>query len=339
MHKSVSKREIRNLTELIKKHRRKLVHQHKIKKSGLGFKIKNREITDEISLIAYVRYKPSINTLVQNNIAPLPKEIDGLKTDCVEIPTGFMTRIIRLLDTSVIPDDGRYRPISGGEAMIMAGVPASGTLGVIVKSNNKLYGITNNHVGANEDVDGQPPTAQEGNDWIQPGAHGNGQDPQDAFAKLFKWNRLKPQGTGENNYDFSMGTILTATEVQSYNIKEIGRVKGIEDIELGQTVMKYGRTTRKTLGRVTSVGVQTDVSYGEQSIPCDFVDQVDIVGEPDPGIPFSLPGDSGSAIVSTDGPPYKWKALLFAGGPDSSNIDHTIASPIQQLVTDFDLEV
>lgn len=201
-----------------------------------------------------------------------------------------------------------------------------------------MYGVTNNHVGAKEDVDGQPPSAQEGNDWIQPDAHGGGQDPRDAFAKLSKWNRLKPQGTGENNYDFSMGRITSTREVQSYNIKEIGPVKGIEDIELGQTVMKYGRTTRKTVGRVVAVGVQTDVVYGERSIPCEFVDQVDIVGDPNPGTPFSLPGDSGSAIVSNEGPPYKLKALLFAG-PDSSNIDHTIASPFQKIVSDFNLEV
>jgi hypothetical protein len=338
MSKSVSKKEIRTLTELIKKHRSKLVHQHKIKKSGVGFKIKDGKITDELSLIAYVRYKPSVNTLLQNNIAPLPKEIDGLKTDLVEIPTGFMTRISRLLDAHAIPDDGRYRPIAGGEAMIMAGVPARGTLGVIVKCKTDLYGITNNHVGANEDVEGQPATAQIGNDWIQPGAHGNGKDPQDAFAKLSKWNRIKPQGGGENYYDFSMGK-TTINEVQSYNIKDIGKVKGIEDIELGQSVMKYGRTTRKTTGRVTAIGVQTDVAYGDQSIPCDFIDQVDIVGDPDPGIPFSLPGDSGSAIVSTDGPPYKLKALLFAGGSDNTGIDHTIASPFQKIADDFNLEV
>jgi hypothetical protein len=254
-----------------------------------------------------------------------------------------MPRIARVTAEQVAPDDGRYRPIDGGEAMIMAGVLASGTLGLTVKSNGQLYGITNNHVGANEDVEGQPPTAQEGKDWVSPGAHGGGQDPQDAFAKLSKWNRLKPQGTGENYYDFSMGSIIKANLVEPYKIKEIGQVEGIEDIELGQKVMKYGRTTRKTVGRVIAVGVHTDVAYGEQGIPCDFVDQVDIVGDPDPAIPFSLPGDSGSAIVSTDGPPYKLKALLFAGGPGNGNgngnIDHTIASPFQRIANDFNLEV
>jgi hypothetical protein len=340
MTKSFSKKEIRNLTELIKKHRHKLVYEHKVKRTGLGFKITDGKITDEIALIAYVRYKPRLNTLLRNNTAPLSREIDGLKTDVIEIGPGFTTRILRKLDEQVIPDDGRHRPISGGEAMIMAGVPATGTLGIILKSNGDLFGITNNHVGANEYVEGQPPTAEQGvSPWIQPGAQGGGQDPQDDFAKLFKFNEIKPEGIGENLYDFSMGKI-TINQVQPYNIKEIGQVEGIEDIELGQTVMKRGRTTLKTVGRVIAVGVQTGgIAYGEQQIPCDFVDQVTIVGDPDPTIPFSLPGDSGSAIVSTEGPPYKLKALLFAGGPDeNTDIDHTIASPFQRIATDFQLE-
>lgn len=338
MSKSISKKELRSLTELLKKHRTTLVHQHKIKKSAVGFKIENGKYTDDVALIAYVRSKANISTLLQNNIAPLPKEIEGVKTDVITVPFGFPKRVLRLLETFAAPDDGRHRPISGGEAMIMAGVPATGTLGVIVKSNDELYGITNNHVGANEDVEGQDPTAQEGNDWIQPGAHGGGQDPQDAFAKLFKWNRIMPQGSGENHYDFSMGKITT-NEVQPYEIKKIGHVKGIDDIELGQIVMKYGRTTRKTIGRVVAVGVHTDVAYGDQSIPCDFVDQVDIVGYPDTNNAFSLAGDSGSAIVSKEGPPHMLKALLFAGGPDENNIDHTIASPFRKVASDFNLEV
>jgi hypothetical protein len=343
MSKSFSKKEIRSLTDLIKKHSHKLAYQHKIRGTGIGFKISRGQITDEIALIAYVRYKPGINTLRQNNTAPLPREIDGLKTDVVSIPTGFTTRILRRLDEDVIPDDGRYRPISGGEAMIMGGVSATGTLAIILKSNEELYGITNNHVGANEFVEGQPPTAEEGDDWIQPGYHGGGQDPQDAFAKLFKWNSLKPQGTGENYYDFSMAKVtINAEEVHPYKIKDIGQVEGIEDIELGQTVMKYGRTTRRTVGRVIAVGVQTPpITYGEQNIPCDFLDQVTIAGDPDPSQnPFSQPGDSGSAVVSTEGPPYKLKALFFAGGPDpSTNIDYSIASPFQRIATDFQLEV
>jgi hypothetical protein len=337
---NTSKKDIRSITELVKKNHTKLVRDHKVKKFGVGLKSMDGRITDEISLIVYVRSKQILSTLRQNNIVPIPKEIEGVKTDVVELPLGINQRVLRLLETVAAPDDGRYRPISGGEAMIMAGIPATGTLGVVIESDGELYGITNNHVGANEDIEGQSSTAKEGNDWIHPGAHGGGRDPQDAFAKLFKWNRIKPQASGqENYYDFSMGRVTTTKDVLPYEIKEIGKVEGVEDIEVGDIVMKYGRTTRKTVGRVLATGVgNLDIGYGEQPIMCDFADQVDIVGR-DITEPFSLAGDSGSLIVSTDTAPYKAKALLFAGGPDGHNIDHTFASPFKRISRDFNLNV
>jgi hypothetical protein len=337
---SISKKEIRSITELVKKNRTKLVREHKVKKFGVGRKITNGKITDEVSLIMYVRAKQDLSTLRQYNISPAPKVIEGIKTDIYELPLGIKPQVLRLLETASAPDDGRHRPILGGEAMIRTGVPATGTLGVVVESDGELYGITNNHVGANEDIDGQRPTAQEGDDWIQPGAHGGGRDPQDAFAKLSKWNRLKPQASGQQNYyDFSMGRITTTNEVRSHEVKEIGKVEGIEEIEVDDVVMKYGRTTRKTVGQVIATVLPSfDIDYGEEPIKCEFADQVDIVGR-DISEPFSLAGDSGSCIVSTDGPPYKAKALLFAGGPDGHGWDHTFASPIKRIASDFNLDI
>lgn len=337
---NTSKKDVRSISELVKKNHTQLVSNHKVKKFGVGFKSIDGRLTDEISLIVYVRSKQNLSTLRQNNVTPIPKEIDGIKTDVKALPLGVNLQVLRMLETVTAPDDGRYRPIIGGEAMIMAGVPATGTLGAVVESNGELYGITNNHVGANEDLEGQTPTAEEGNNWIQPGAHGGGQDPQDAFANLSKWNRIKPQALGQDNYyDFSMGRITTTDKVRPYEIKEIGKVEGIEDIELGDIVMKYGRTTRKTVGRVIAVGVgHIDIGYGEQPLMCDFTDLVDIVGK-DITEPFSLAGDSGSLIVSTDSAPYKAKALLFAGGPDEHNINHTFASPIKRIASDFNLDI
>jgi hypothetical protein len=58
-------------------------------------------------------------------------------------------------------DDSRYRPIEGGIATIRHPSQYVGTLGLIIRKRNKLYGITNNHVGANEDVLGtRPPAAK-----------------------------------------------------------------------------------------------------------------------------------------------------------------------------------
>jgi hypothetical protein len=68
-------------------------------------------------------------------------------------------------------------------------------------------------------------------------------------------------------------------------IKDMGLVKGIEDINLGDKVMKRGRTTLKTTGRVIAVNARVYVPY--QGYNCDFTDQVAIIGDPDPNIyPF-----------------------------------------------------
>jgi hypothetical protein len=337
----------RDIANVIKKHRRTLISNHKVRRTGVGFKIKDGKITDDIGVVIFVRYKPSVEVLTQLNIEPIPKQIDGVVTDVVEIQTGFMPRISRLLTSAVVPDDLRHRPFTGGEAIINAkGEPATGTLGLIVQKSNdssKLYGITNNHVGANEDVEGQPPTANKGDPWTQPGAHGGGRVPDDTIANLDSWNKLKPSGSGINNfYDCSLGEILNTSiqDAQAYKIADIGDVKGMEDTNLGDNVMKRGRTTLKTVGRVTAVSIQTTVDY--QGIPCNFEDQVDITGVPET-TPFSLPGDSGSLIVSsqkkTGDKAYIAKALLFAGGRGSDGIDHTIASPIKRIAADFNLKI
>jgi hypothetical protein len=83
------------------------------------------------------------------------------------------------------------------------------------------------------------------------------------------------------------------------------------------------------------------VTVDYSGYPCDFTDQWVIVGDPTSN-PFSLPGDSGSVIVSAEKDStgsYPVKALLFAGGQGSDGIDHTIASPIKRIVKDFKLKI
>jgi hypothetical protein len=340
----MERRETQEIVKVIQKHRLELVSRNKVRRTGVGFKIKDGKITDEVAIIIFVRAKPSIQALAEQQIEPVPKEIEGYKTDIINVPLGFVPRVSRLLITAAMPDDLRHRPFSGGMAIINAtGVPGTGTLGLIVQkstsSADKLYLITNNHVAANEDLEGQePPAARTGDPIIQPGAHGGGQVPQDIIAKLDDWNRLKPSGPGNVNfYDFAMAEIVneSMSDAKAYEIMDIGPVKGMEDINLGDKVMKRGRTTRKTTGRVVAVAVETTVDY--QGFPCNFIDQVVITGIPET-IPFSLAGDSGSCIVSSD-PPHRAKALLYAGGTGEGGIDFTVASPIKKIAEDFNLKI
>ena len=333
----MSEKLIAHAVKVIEKHHKRLIKMSKVKQMGVGFKITDGQITNTVGLVVFVTKKPTDEQLRTQQIEPLPKQIDGVVTDVVEIPGGFRPRG---------PDDARYRPFSGGVAMINPRTPGTGTLGLVLrkvgKKSSKLYGLTNNHIGANEDVKGMsPPAAKKGDSWVQPGAHGGGKAPKDVIAKLYKWNRLIPSAPGMvNHYDVSVGEIVhdSLPHAKPYEIMDIGAVKGMDDINLGDKVMKRGRTTLDTTGRVIAVMQSVQVEYS--GYPCDFAGQVAIAGD-SPSSPFSLPGDSGSLIVSANVDnegAHKAKALLFAGGESSDGIDITIASLIRRVAKDFRLK-
>ena len=87
-----------------------------------------------------------------------------------------------------------------------------------------------------------------------------------------------------------MGTIISSQfDAKVNEIKEIGKVKGSQDPEVGDIVMKRGRTTRKTRGRVIAVDQDVFVRY-QGLYDCRFINQVNIVGHPDVNKPFSAGG-------------------------------------------------
>jgi hypothetical protein len=346
-------KDIRSLSDIITKNRRELESVYKVKQAGIGFKRQNGKILrDTTALIFYVRNKPKVNQLRHLNIEPLPKEIEGVASDVVEIPTGFDKRILRIQPTApggiqpTAPDDRRYRPFSGGVAIINANPTpsATGTLGLIVRkrsgdTSNDLYGITNSYDGTNEEgVVGLPSSANVGDPWVQPGAHGHGHTPEDTIAYLHEWKKMIPAGQGMNYYDFSLGKIAdeSINDARPNEVMEIGRVEGTSGFNLGDRVVKRGRTTRKRTGEVTAVAL-TNIYVAYQGINCLFDDQIEIMGIPETN-PFSGPGDAGSVVCSEESP-NKVVGLLFGGGEDSEGIDLAIVSPINRIVNDYNLEV
>jgi len=89
--------------------------------------------------------------------------------------------------------------------------------------------------------------------------------------------------------------------------------------KVGDLVVKSGRTTGLTPGRVVGIGASSYVDYGDEGV-ARFTDQI-VLKNPSGG-DMSAPGDSGSLILTRDGlRPY---ALLFAGGGGT-----TLANPIE----------
>jgi len=93
-------------------------------------------------------------------------------------------------------------------------------------------------------------------------------------------------------------------------------------------VMKYGRTTEHTKGRVQAINATVNVGY--DSGVATFTGQI-VIG----GGGFSAGGDSGSLIVVEKGQDArKPVGLLFAGSSTS-----TIANPIDAVLNNFGVTV
>lgn len=345
--------QVRDIAKVIEKYRPQLLSEHACKQTAVGYKIKNGKMTDTLGIVIFVRSKPSVQQLIQNNIRPVPHKFEDISTDIIEIPTGFRPRIslAALSDLTekvagIAPDDSRYKELMGGEAIIGATEKGSGTLGMIVQKStgpsDSFYLITNNHVIANEDMEFKPPSASKGDPVIQPGTQGGGHVPRDTIGKLDSWNRPNPSPFSTNYYDFAMAEIISqrVSDIKEYQVKDIGDVVGAAPINPGDIVMKRGRTTLKTTGKVQSVIGKPNVGYHNgATVP--YTDQAIIVGFPDIQAKFSDAGDSGSIIVGQEKAPlgYNAKALLFSGGRGSDGIDYTIASPIERIIKDFNLEL
>jgi hypothetical protein len=98
---------------------------------------------------------------------------------------------------------------------------------------------------------------------------------------------------------------------------------------VGLRVMKYGRTTGQTKGRIYAINATVNVNYGLQGT-ARFIQQIVIT----PGS-FSAGGDSGSLIVVERGSnARKPVGLLFAGSPSV-----TIANPIGLVLERFGVSI
>ncbi len=119
----------------------------------LGKKIKNGVVTDELSVVFFVKEKKPIELLSSSELIPSRVNLNGtiLKTDIVEsfvantnpCPTEFNTNCI----FNPVPNRSYIRPIVGGIS-IRKTTDGIGTLGFMAKHSEtgSLVGVTNLHV-------------------------------------------------------------------------------------------------------------------------------------------------------------------------------------------------
>ena len=304
--------------EVIKNRGLSLLTYKNVVSVGVGFKIKGGVVKKEISLVFSVIKKEGEEDLKDLDI--IPKEIEGISTDVIE--TGAYTAPPPPAGL-VKPRKKRYRPVKGGSSISHIESDIPGTAGGTVKLNKKKFILTTNHVAAlvNE--------AELNDPIIQP-AKADGGKSEDVIGYLEDFTFI----------DFSRGVIneLDAALISPINDKmfsesiiNVGKVKGVEEADLGIQVQKSGRTTGLTSGHIIQIGVLAVVVYpGDRSAI--FKDQILVIGTG--ARKFIAYGDSGSFVINPD--TKRVVGLTFAG---SLYRNYALITPMKKIIEFFGIEL
>jgi len=285
---------------------------------GIGYKKVDGKPTNEIAIQFTVNEKVAPEALESLDTTEIPKTIT---VDGVEVPTDVIERsfepsfkIVR--EAAVDTRKSRMDPIQPGTSVAITTVTA-GTIGTIVydKKSGTPYILSNWHVlnGADGNI---------GDEIVQPGPFDDNRIQLNHLGKLTR-SHLGAAG------DCAIATI----EDRKFDpvIFELGvKVDQLGEPELGDKVMKSGRTTGVTHGIVTRVNIMVKLDYGgtvgEKAIG-GFEIGVDEDNMPGNG-EISMGGDSGSVWLLKDNngkPMNVMVGLHFAGEGSGDPTEHAIA--------------
>jgi len=228
-----------------------------------------------------------------------------------------------------------------------------GTLGALLQDiGGNQYVLSNNHIFARSDQ------ALGGETIIQPGLIDNGCTPYGVgpgttpVATLTGYPALSSVAT---NVDAAIARVTPGLVDPKGSILELGAKQadgtlaaappGIsstggkgEAATLGMMVAKSGRTTGLTCAAVSAVDLDVTVDYFTDcaetvhAMTKTFTNQIAIAGTG-----FSDAGDSGALVVDTaNAEPV---GLFFAGGTDANGVEHAIASPVGEVLSELDAQV
>jgi|SRR5215208_4626191 len=87
----VNKAEVQHAKDVLNTYKNEF-NAYNIQGSAVGFKRRDGTPTNEIALIFYVKNKKNEEELKKEGIKKIPKEIEGIPTDVVAVPGGFVAR-------------------------------------------------------------------------------------------------------------------------------------------------------------------------------------------------------------------------------------------------------
>lgn len=296
---------IENIRKLRDKYRSDLSKKSNVNGLGVGYKIINGKMTDEIVIRVYVERK--LDNLPKND--QIPSEIEGVKTDVI-IRSSYSNVQSFGVDTASFPTI--TGGINAGPAFVFADGIHHGTLGMIVRDiqTNKPLILSSYHVFE--------------------------------LGRLFQRGLEISQPSGSNRiiasvFRSSISSTIEASVALLHNqvsfspeIRNMGPVQGmVPDFELDAMfrshgrVRKFGIASGMTFGIMEGIDEDFGTKFSFESSPRSFFHQIQIRSA-DPTKPFSLPGDSGSCIIDDFG---RAVGLLVGAGDDGKSY----ASRIQEV--------
>jgi hypothetical protein len=298
-------------TEAQKRHEDRLLTFDNVVGVAASLKVTNGKPTRTWSVTVLVEQKlPLTKVAVASRV---PKDLDDVPTDVVEVgrpvPLTFNTKV---------------RPALPGYSIGHFNITA-GTFGCLVRdvrrccrkseqgccegeSHQDCKGdyliLSNNHVLAAVN------TGKPGDLILQPGAFDGGLYPSDAVAEL---DRFEPIVFGRAGYNLVDCAVARPLHSRNVGASIIGVVMptAIGQASIGLPVIKAGRTTQVTTGRVIATNATVSVFYGAPGVAT-FRHQILTTA-------MSAPGDSGSLLMSRT---LNTVGLLFAGSAQITIFNH-----------------
>lgn len=258
---------------------------------AVGYRTRGGALTSEPVIIVYVEKKKPREMLGAQDVI----ELDGAPIDIQEHGPMVAQYLRMPRDQISAQDSSPHRPLTGGIEIGPTGDHFVGTLGAILydTASHQPTGLTNWHVAAGST------TNPVGRDISQPG---NG-----ATAKIGRCVRAVRGPGGGGDVDAAAISLDPGVPYALLQEQTIGTINGVAPAAINQSVVKQGRTSNRTTGRIAALGWTGNVNYDGTLVH--FTNQILI--EP-VGVPAaSLPGDSGSVWLSD--PAHVAIGLNFAG--------------------------
>ena len=297
---------------------------------GIGYKEVDGHVTEEIVIQFTVDRKVDSTVLESLGTVAIPSEfkLDGetIKTDVIARAFKPSFKLIQI-ETKDIRKT-RKDPLQPGISIAHKNVSA-GTLGCIVygKNDAKPYVLSNWHV-----LHGN--TGATGDDILQPGHFDDSDISNNKSGRLIK-----------SHLGLAGDCAIASIEGRSFNDEILGlgvSPRQIATPELGDMVVKSGRTTSITYGTVRRVHVRVRINYGG-AVGRQTINSFEIA--PDPNFPaknneISMGGDSGSIwLARNDNGSAKDVALglHFAGESRSNPDEYGLACYLDQVFAKLDI--